>query len=441
MSDDQVTLRSVSWRDCCPWLIIFRTVGLAISMQVLFLATVGVLANTAGWRISEYLFVSQKDKIEDPGLRLTAHYYSQWPGDRPVAPEPPCPIMTSPPTMPVRIENMPHNPVSAVYFVFVEPFRRLFDPLLPIRHAAYFLFGGLWTVLIWAVFGGAIARTAMVQLGREERVGLGEALAHARGKFLSYFGAPLLPLLGVAACGLLLALFGLCLRVPAIGPILGILWALCLVLGLVMGLLLLGLAVGWPLMWGTIAAEGSDAFDALSRSYSYSFQRPLKYAGYFLLVVFLALAGWLLVGLFAEAVVAVTWWGVAWGYGGQNVAALQAIIDGTVAVGTPSDRLWTDSAFVRFGAWSIAFWISLVRTVASAFAFALLWSASAAMYLLLRRDVDQMEIDEVQVEEQEESYGLPPLKNDEAGVPGVADVPGSGNGPRAAPPRDSSPAE
>ena len=43
------------------------------------------------------------------------------------------------------------------------------------------------------------------------------------------------------------------------------------------------------------------------------------------------------------------------------------------------------------------------------------------IYLLLRHDVDQVELDEVYTEEQEEVFGLPPISTDSAGVPGVSE--------------------
>ena len=49
--------------------------------------------------------------------------------------------------------------------------------------------------------------------------------------------------------------------------------AAVLMLGLIMAVVLVGL-VGWPLMNATISTEGSDSFDALSRSYSYVYQVP-----------------------------------------------------------------------------------------------------------------------------------------------------------------------
>jgi hypothetical protein len=50
-----------------------------------------------------------------------------------------------------------------------------------------------------------------------------------------------------------------------------------------------------------------------------------------------------------------------------------------------------------------------VLTLATAFAISYFWCASAAIYLLLRRQVDAAELDDVYLDQQEERFGLPPL--------------------------------
>ena len=69
--------------------------------------------------------------------------------------------------------------------------------------------------------------------------------------------------------------------IPIFGDIViaGLLWPIVLVVGLIMAVVLVGL-VGWPLMYATISAEGSDSFDAISRSYSYVYQAPWHYLWY-----------------------------------------------------------------------------------------------------------------------------------------------------------------
>ena len=95
-----------------------------------------------------------------------------------------------------------------------------------------------------------------------------------------------------------------------------------------MALLLLGLLFGWPLMWATISAEGTDSFDALSRSYAYVFQRPLHYLFYALVAGVIGWLGWLLVQNFAAGVVWMGYWAAGWGSGGR---CNPGVMNGTAA--------------------------------------------------------------------------------------------------------------
>ena len=67
-----------------------------------------------------------------------------------------------------------------------------------------------------------------------------------------------------------------------------------------MTLVLIPLAVGWPLMHATVAAEAEDGFDALSRSFAYVHHRPWHYAAYVALVWALGILGLIVVDLFAR---------------------------------------------------------------------------------------------------------------------------------------------
>src|SRR5207249_1519188 len=78
----------------------------------------------------------------------------------------------------------------------------------------YFLLVILWTVATWSIFGGAITRMAVVQLSRNEKVGLVDSLRFVWSKKWSYFFASLAPVLIVGALGLLLALFGIGNLIP-----------------------------------------------------------------------------------------------------------------------------------------------------------------------------------------------------------------------------------
>ena len=75
------------------------------------------------------------------------------------------------------------------------------------------------------------------------------------------------------------------------------------------------------------------------------------------------------------------------------------------------------------GIWLFRFANGCVRAVAQCFAYGFFWVAASAIYLLLRHEVDHTETDEIYLDDESENYGLPPLSEDEAGVPKVDDEP------------------
>ena len=90
-----------------------------------------------------------------------------------------------------------------------------------------------------------------------------------------------------------------------------------LLLGFIIAIVLVGL-VGWPLMIATISTEGTDSFDALSRSYSYVYQAPWQYLWYgFLAVVYGAVLVFF-VGFMASLMVFLGKWGVSSAVGLSN---------------------------------------------------------------------------------------------------------------------------
>ncbi len=278
------------------------------------------------------------------------------------------------------------------------------------ENLAFLALCGLWALMVWAFFGGCIARVAAVRLAAGERVGWVPMLRHAGTKWRAYVAAPLFPLATVLLLALPVGLAGfLLLRLDWTVLLAGILWPLLLLAGLLMAVFLLGLSFGWPLMWATIASEGTDSFDALSRSYNYTFQRPLRYLFYAIVAAVLGILGWILVVNFAGAVIALTYGAAAWGAGAVRVDAIAAASPQWGALGV--------------GAVLIRFWVGCVKLLAVGFLTSYFWTASTAIYLLLRRDVDATEMDEVYLDEEgQQTYGLPPIKTDAAGAPVVDDT-------------------
>lgn len=261
---------------------------------------------------------------------------------------------------------------------------------------------------IWSVLGGAICRIAALHAAREEKISIKTALSFSLSKFIGFFTAPLLPLGVIVLLGLMLALGGLIGAIPAVGEwIVAILFFLALMLGLVIAFLTIGLIGGAPLMWPTIAVEGSDSFDAISRSFSYTFQRPFRYGLYWLVAAVYGTICYLFVRLFAFiTLLAVHFW-VGWpmaAAGRENYAAGAGKLD----------VMWAKPTFDAFyGPWQsqamsgsetgaavvLAGWVYLVIGVVAAFGICFFFSAATNIYYLLRRKVDATDLDDVYVEE------------------------------------------
>jgi hypothetical protein len=172
--------------------------------------------------------------------------------------------------------------------------------------------------------------------------------------------------------------------------------------GLLASILLLGLMFGWPLMWATISSEGTDSFDALSRSYAYVFQRPLQYLLCIIVAIVFGALGWLLVVNFAAGVVHLTYWSASWGAGNDAIR---------------------ETMSASGGARILRFWTGCVKILAVGYLYSYFWTAATAIYFVLRRSVDSTEMDEVFLDEDVagSAFGLPTIETDEEGAPVVED--------------------
>ncbi len=427
-------IRAVAWSEICPWLCLFRTFRLAIRIRALLLGAVAAFLTVTVWAVLGYVFSGdssisgQINRIAPPKRcpwTTLLIVVPDWPmgfGDRPSAikedelpglPEEPGDQTSA--DQPMGLDDLPSwsnkeqpGPIRAVWQKLSEPFALIFSADTGITSLIYLLLCGLSAVLIWAFFGGAITRSAALELAADERIGTRELVTFVARRWRAYAAAPLFPLLGVLLAVIGIFVVGFFLKFNVTMWVAAVLWPLLLVGGLMMAVLLLGLCFGWPLMWPTISSEGTDSFDALSRTYAYLFQKPLHYLFYVVVAGLFGLLGWLLVANFAAAVIALTDWAASWGCGNERFGD---IVESKKSLGAMGD-----SAAVL-----IDFWRGCVKLLAVGFLYSYFWTAATAIYFLLRRDVDATEMDEIFVEEEEtgEVYGLPRIDADEQGAPTV----------------------
>src|SRR5262249_34907680 len=145
----------------------------------------------------------------------------------------------------------------------------------------------------------------------KEPPGLTDTLRFVCQKYMHYVAAPMVPLFFVAGIVIITVIFGLVHLVPFVGDVWdGVLWPIPLLLGFAQALLLVGL-VGYPLMFATISAEGTDTFDALSRSYNYVYQSPWHYIWYSVVAIAYGMVVVFFVGFMGSFVVYLSKWAIA----------------------------------------------------------------------------------------------------------------------------------
>ena len=279
-------------------------------------------------------------------------------------------------------------------------------------HTTYFILFVILFSIIWAVFGGAICRIAAVHVARDEKISLSSALRFSTSKFLSFIFAPIIPLLIVLVVGVVVMIGGLIGNIPGIGPFLvGLFFFLALAAGFVMTLVLLGTGGGFNLMYPTIAVEGSDSFDAISRSFSYVYARPWRMLFYTLVAVVYGALCFIFVRFFIAIMLVLTHHFVGAGM-------MSNVDDGRVPIDL-WNTMWphstgqmtykidtmTLSGPQSLGAILVAIWVYLTVAMVGAFAISFYFSANTIIYYLMRREVDATELDDVYLEQSDEEFG------------------------------------
>ena len=128
-----------------------------------------------------------------------------------------------------------------------------------------------------SVAGGGLCRIAALQFARGEKPGLTEAIRFGITKFTSFFTAPLIPVGVIIFIGLGMFLLGLIGNIPRVGELMvGFFTPLALMAGALIAVVSIGLIAGFNLIFPAVACDGSDSFDAISRSFRYVYSRPWR---------------------------------------------------------------------------------------------------------------------------------------------------------------------
>jgi hypothetical protein len=308
------------------------------------------------------------------------------------------------------------------------------------QRPVYFILLGLWGAFVWAVLGGAIARIAAVEIARQEKISIRNALRFSLAKMVSFASAPIMPVVIVVGFALALALLGWLTEVSYVGPVvmvvISVAFVLVIILSVMLVLALLGTVFGFGLMYPTISVEGSDSFDAISRSFSYVYARPWRMIFYSLVAIFhgavtymfLRFMVWMTLLL---AHVCLLLWTTEQHQTGMSIAS---------SFSAPQfHKLYTPPASInltgveRFASFFLTLWTYAFTTLLAAFLLTLYQSASTIIYYLLRREVDATQLDDVYLEPSDEEFDEEELAAPEAESASTKPAPPAAPAPPTAP--------
>lgn len=266
--------------------------------------------------------------------------------------------------------------------------------LLWLASPAFCLVFMLGVAIATLLAGGAICRLSAAQAINGQSAGLGAALGFIARKGVWLLLAPIIPAGALLLFTVLLALGGLLtFNWPVLDIVGGLLFGLMLVIGALMAVVLIGLVLGLPIMPAALAVEGTDGYDAVSRSMSYLSARPWQYALYGLVTLIYGAITFLFVGLIVALTLALTLWAVDWGVFREWDKAEGLSRLHTALWGTQDPSTHEPGGTLVLTGWLLTTWLKLLAAIPFAYAVSYFFTASTWVYLLLRRSTDGSALD------------------------------------------------
>jgi len=265
-------------------------------------------------------------------------------------------------------------------------------------HYIYCIIFCVVKLAVISICGGAICRIAALQFARGEKPGLTEVLRFSTKKFTSFFTVPLAPVIIIIIMGVFIFLFGLIGNIPRVGElIMGIFMFLTLIVGTLITVFLIGTIAGFNLMFPAVACDGSDCFDAISRSFSYVYAKPWRMSFYTAVAAVYGSICYMFVRFFAFLLLLVTYQSLQFGIWGDN-SKLTAVWAGP--------RFWnlfgpaistTTNLTQSLAALLVHLCLLAVIGLVVSFIISFYFSANTIIYVLMRNRVDNTSLDDVYI--------------------------------------------
>ncbi|MEZ6087637.1 MAG: hypothetical protein R3C05_06350 [Pirellulaceae bacterium] len=269
------------------------------------------------------------------------------------------------PLLPSELSNVQVPSFAGVFLYMTSPVRALCESkvdgtVFAIRWAQQF-----WLFAVWIFPAGYVMRLSALSVAGRERMGTLETWKMVFQRYASFLSGTLLTFGFALLCLSYFLILGWIDRIPTIGHLLAIVGSIVgLPVLFIAGVLLFGTLLSFPLMWSSVVVESyADGFDAASRGFEYVIQRPFRFAAYVIMVTLLTIV----IANFASGVTSIG----------------LAFVNNAFAAGTSSGKGLPTGIE------------SLVRMIPVALAFNLFWAFAAGIYLLLRRDANHQDVEDV----------------------------------------------
>lgn len=258
-------------------------------------------------------------------------------------------------------------------------------------HPWFAVIFGLFTMIVFAIGGGAIARMAAQQTATQQRLSVREALDYSLPRWVHMLAAQALPLILALLLAAVIAVMGVLMAAPLLDVIGALLYGMAIILGFLIAFLLIGYVLGHPMIVPAVAAENCGGADAMQRAYAYVVTRPIHLIWYWIIALIGVAIGFLVVSIVAGFALNMT----AGLYGtlvsnpaipqtGELFALIRHASSGTLLA-------WHE----RWSAGIISFWETLVICLVAAYVISMYFSAGAVGYLLMRRAADGQAIEDI----------------------------------------------
>lgn len=305
---DEGTIRKIDWQELLPGTMLIRAFSLSLKISLITVISLFL----AGWM----LLINQADGGSENARVFTCLFDL----NRPFTTQISDVFMIAPPTSVM-------GSIIAVLGFFILLF--------------------LWLM---------IARSTAVRLASTQRSGLFESCRFARKKYGSLIGAIFIFLFLIAlpaiSCKLLMILLE-AIKIPCLEKIF---LPIIILLVFVATFMFAVSFLSFPMIVAAIATEKSDSFDAVSRGFSYLFQRPLHFIVYVGIAILFGGIGYVIFSLLASS----------------TLAALPLSFSKADFAG----HFWTP------------FWIRSLIVLPFGYLFVYFVVASTTVYFILRRSVD-----------------------------------------------------